>query len=380
MPNGNYSLILMTMKVSLKKNRYNVIIHTIFWGGYLALSIFVFSGREEIERALIISSVLIVPQVVIAYLNMEVFIPRFFITKQYWKYAGYVLMCFVFFYLFYEFIMPLLFEIIGPPEGRGRPPEGNRAREWMHENPERAKRFISSGRKFRMYYYFVQAFAIYFLSTAFKTSQIALRREKEASQLKSENLNSELKFLRSQINPHFLFNALNNIYSLSIMKSDKTPDNILKLSDMLRYIIYDCNADRVPLEKELNYINNYIDLQKLKDDKITNIDVDFEGGDPKSMIAPMIFIPFIENSFKHSKIEDLDQGWIKMKIQNTNGDLLFVISNSITTKEYTKDKIGGVGLENVRRRLELLYPDKHDLKIESSDDIFLVELKISLDI
>jgi LytS/YehU family sensor histidine kinase len=149
---------------------------------------------------------------------------------------------------------------------------------------------------------------------------------------------------------------------------------------MLRYIIYDCNADRVPLEKELNYINNYIDLQKLKDDKITNIDVDFEGGDPKSMIAPMIFIPFIENSFKHSKIEDLDQGWIKMKIQNTNGDLLFVISNSITKKEYTKDKIGGVGLENVRRRLELLYPDKHDIKIESSDDIFLVELKISLDI
>ena len=162
------------------------------------------------------------------------------------------------------------------------------------------------------------------------------------------------------------------------MKSEKTPDNILKLSDMLRYIIYDCNADRVPLEKELNYINNYIDLQKLKDDKITNIEIDFKEVDIKSMIAPMIFIPFIENSFKHSKIEDLEQGWIKMKIRHVNGDLLFEISNSTTREEYTKDKIGGVGLENVKRRLELLYPGKHDLKIETSDDTFLVELKVSL--
>ena len=361
------------------KNRNNIIIHLIFWGGYLALSIFVFSGREEIERALLISSVLIVPQVAIAYINMDLLIPKYFIRKQYWKYAGYVLLCFIGFYLFFHFILPLFFETIGPPQGRERPSESQGPPEWIRENPDRARRFMRRGAKFMSFYYFVQAFAIYFLSTAFKTSAIALKREKEASELKSENLNSELKFLRSQINPHFLFNALNNIYSMSVMKSEKTPDNILKLSDMLRYIIYDCNADQVPLEKEINYINNYIDLQKLKDDQITNIEVDFNRADPRSMISPMIFIPFIENSFKHSRIEDLNQGWIKIKIENTNNHLLFTISNSMPRESYTKDKVGGVGLENVKRRLELLYPDSHRLQIDSSDEEFQVELEVPVE-
>lgn len=366
------------MRLKAIKDQYNLIVHSIFWVGYLSLIVFVFSGREEIEKAILISSVLIVPQVIIAYINMELLIPKYFIRKKYWTYAGYVLLCFAGFYLFYELIFPWISELLGLPERRGRHPESSRQR-WIEENPDRAKRFLNPYRKMRLYLTFVQMLAIYFLSTAFKTSQIALRREKEASELKSENLNSELKFLRSQINPHFLFNALNNIYSLSVMKSEKTPDNILKLSDMLRYIIYDCNADRVPLEKELNYIRNYIDLQKLKDDKITNIEVDFDEVDTKSMIAPMIFIPFIENSFKHSKIEDLEQGWIKMEMKHTNGDLLFELSNSTSSQEFTKDKVGGVGLENVKRRLELLYPEKHELQIESADKSFSVSLKLLLD-
>ena len=162
------------------------------------------------------------------------------------------------------------------------------------------------------------------------------------------------------------------------MKSEKTPDNILKLSDMLRYIIYDCNAELVPLEKEINYINNYIALQKLKDDKITNIEVDFMGADPKSMIAPMIFIPFIENSFKHSKIEDTEEGWIRISLANTNSHLRFRISNSIPKDDYTKDRLGGVGLENVKRRLQLLYPEKHNLTIDISEDNFEVELEVTL--
>lgn len=337
------------------------------------MSVFVFSGREEIERAFLISLILIIPQVIIAYINMELLIPRFFIKKKYWKYVGLVLLCFAGVYLFYEFVLPVIFEKLGSP-----PHEGGRR--WIRENQGMGDRpFFSPMRRMRMIYSFTQTLAIYFLSTAFKTSQIALKREKEASDLKSENLNSELKFLRSQINPHFLFNALNNIYALSIIKSDKTPDNILKLSDMLRYIIYDCNADRVLIEKEINYINNYIDLQKLKDDKITNIEVNFEKVESHCMIAPMIFIPFIENSFKHSKIEDLENGWIKLKIEHTDTQLIFSIGNSLPKKVYTKDKIGGVGLENVTRRLELLYPKKHQLKIEDTKSEFFVELKIPIE-
>lgn len=348
--------------------------HLLFWGGYLSLSVFVFSGREELDRAFLISSILIIPQVIIAYINMELLIPRFFIKKKYWKYVGFVLLCFVGFFLFYEFVLPLIFEKMGSPSHQG-------GRRWIQENHETGGRpFFNPMRRMRMIYSFTQTLAIYFLSTAFKTSQIALKREKEASDLKSENLNSELKFLRSQINPHFLFNALNNIYSLSIIKSDKTPDNILKLSDMLRYIIYDCSANRVSLEKEINYINNYIDLQKLKDDQITNIEVNFENADSRCMIAPMIFIPFIENSFKHSKIEDLENGWIKLKIEHTDTHLIFSIGNSLPKETYTKDKIGGVGLENVKRRLELLYPKMHQLKIEDTKSEFFVELKIPIEL
>ena len=354
-------------------------IHLVFWGGYLSLSVFVFSGREDLDRAFLIGSILIVPQVVIAYLNMELLIPRFFIQKQYWRYTAYVLLCFVGFYLFYEFILPIIFEQIGPPQRAERPP-GTERPHWMRENTDRVNRqFFNPFRRMRLMYSFTQMLAIYFLSTAFKTSQLALKREKEASELKTSNLNSELKFLRSQINPHFLFNALNNIYSLSVMKSEKTPDNILKLSDMLRYIIYDCNADRVPLEKEINYIRNYVDLQKLKDDEIKNIDIDFEKADLKSMIAPMIFIPFIENSFKHSKIEDVGQGWIKIRIENTDGKLLFVIKNNLPKETYTKDRIGGIGIGNVRRRLQLLCPDKHKLMIEPSDGEFSVKLEVMLE-
>jgi LytS/YehU family sensor histidine kinase len=238
--------------------------------------------------------------------------------------------------------------------------------------------FFNPFRRMRLIYSFTQTLAIFFLSTAFKTSQLALKREKEASELKSENLNSELKFLKSQINPHFLFNALNNIYALSVIKSEKTPDNILKLSDMLRYIIYDCNADKVPLEKELNYINNYIDLQKLKDDQITGIEVDFNNTDPNCQIAPMIFIPFIENAFKHSNIEDREFGWIKLKIENTDEQLIFEISNSLPKDITTKDKVGGVGLENVKRRLQLIYDEKQNLGIEQTEDGFYVVLTIRI--
>ncbi len=348
--------------------------HLLFWGGYLSLSVFVFSGREDTDRALLIGSILIVPQIIVAYVNMELLIPRYLIQKKYWKYVGLVLLCFAGFYLFYEYILPVVYDKFGFFDAHKDP-----NRKWVRGNPGMEnKPFFNPRRTMRLIYWFTQNFAIYFLSTAFKTSQIALRREKEAADLKSENLNSELKFLRSQINPHFLFNSLNNIYALSVSKSDKTPGTILKLSDMLRYIIYDCNADRVPLDKEINYINNFIDLQKLKDDEMTNIRVDFDGADRSCMIAPMIFIPFIENSFKHSKIEDTTNGWIHLTIENTGNQLLFSVRNSVPKGDFTKDKVGGVGLENVKRRLELLYPHKHQLQIEKAENEFVVQLCINV--
>ena len=321
-----------------------------------------------------ISLVQVIPQMFIAYFNMNVLIPRYFMKKRYLEYFLGVLICFLLLFLFYEYVLTWLVQLSGqPPPGRG-------PRHWSRGNgPEGMRReFFNPYRRMRFIYLFTQTLAIYFLSTAFKTSQFALKKEKEASELKSENLNSELKFLRSQINPHFLFNALNNIYSLSVLKSEDTPKNILKLSEMLRYIIYDCNAEKVALEKEINYINNYIDLQKLKDDQIQSIAVDFEHVDPKKLISPMILIPFVENSFKHSKIEDIENGWIKMKMETKGEELIFQISNSVPELTHSKDSIGGVGLENVRRRLELLYPDRFELQIDEESNSFSVKLNIIL--
>ncbi len=215
------------------------------------------------------------------------------------------------------------------------------------------------------------------ISTLGETLHFANQRKQESAQLKSEKLETEMKFLKSQVNPHFLFNALNNVYTLAIIKADETPDVILRLSDMLRYMLYDCKADVVPLQKELDYIKNYIALYQLKEDKPFNIEVEMQKVNGNLMIPPMLFIPFIENSFKHSKIEDFEQSWIKMSL-TTNGKLNFNIKNSIPQAAFTKDKVGGIGLENVKRRLELLYPNQHELEILNDGKVFEVKLVVEL--
>lgn len=202
-------------------------------------------------------------------------------------------------------------------------------------------------------------------------------RIQENARLKSEKLETEMKFLKSQINPHFLFNALNNVYTLAIIKADETPDVILKLSDMLRYMLYDCKEDKVPLHKELDYIQNFIALYQLKEEDPLNIKMDFEDIQPDMLIPPMLFIPFIENSFKHSKIEDLERNWIKMSLK-ANETFVFRIQNSIPQTSFTKDKVGGIGLENIKRRLELIYGDSYLLDIKNENAIFDVKLEINL--
>jgi len=215
------------------------------------------------------------------------------------------------------------------------------------------------------------------IGTLGETLHFASQRTQEAIQLKSEKLETEMKFLKSQVNPHFLFNALNNVYTLAIIKADETPDVILRLSDMLRYMLYDCKADFVPLKKELDYIKNYIALYQLKEDKPFNLEIEMEKVNKNLMLPPMLFIPFIENSFKHSKIEDVEQSWIKMSL-TTNGTLNFSIKNSIPKVEFTKDKVGGIGLENVKRRLELLYPNRYELEILNDGEVFEVKLVVDL--
>ena len=188
---------------------------------------------------------------------------------------------------------------------------------------------------------------------------------------------AELKLLKSQIHPHFLFNTLNNLYSLSLEKSDKAPDLIIRLADMLSYIIYDCNSDRVPLAKEIDFLNSFIELQKVRYDSC-DIHFNISGELNNKQIAPMILHTFIDNSFKHGPDKDSESPWIRISITVNDGQLFFTVINSTMQDENHRKKASGIGISNAVKRLDLIYPDKHDLVINQSDNTYSVFLKLEL--
>ena len=197
-------------------------------------------------------------------------------------------------------------------------------------------------------------------------------------ELKTQQLEAELRFLKAQVNPHFLFNALNNIYSLSFTQSEKTPEMILKLSDMMSYMLYDCKEKTVPLNAEVSYLRNYIDLQQLKKDGEQHIEFITEGPLEGVRITPMFFIPFFENAFKHGNLDNIEEGWLKSKLSiGPDRTIHFTISNTIAPGR-TKLQKGGVGLKNIQERLTLLYPDRHELIITEEPHLFSVDLKLQL--
>jgi hypothetical protein len=210
------------------------------------------------------------------------------------------------------------------------------------------------------------------VSDKVKTDQ--LLKEKE-----NENLKTELSFLRSQVSPHFLFNVLNNMVALARLKSDRLEPSLIKLSGLMRYMLYESDEQKVPLEKEVEYVSSYIDLQKLrfgKDMKIQTRIEDFEGG--KDLIEPMLLIPFIENAFKHGT-GLIDHPEIDISLSVDKGILEFCVKNKYNGDSIEiKDKTSGIGLNNVMRRLNLLYDKRHSLAIEKEDGWFVVFLQLKL--
>ncbi len=225
---------------------------------------------------------------------------------------------------------------------------------------------------------FITAIPPLVISTLIIKTVLLNQRNKESLELKNRMLEAETKALKAQINPHFLFNTLNNIYSLSQMKSEKTGDAIMNLSGILRYVTYDGNQNYVPLSLEMKQVENFVALQYLKDSSHENIEVDLELPANTFEIAPLLIIPFIENAFKHGNPEDKTRGWIKIYFRLEGEWLLMSCSNSVTSTSSYKDKTGGVGLDNVKKRLHLLYPDRHLLNITQDSHQFVAELKIKL--
>jgi two-component system LytT family sensor kinase len=214
-----------------------------------------------------------------------------------------------------------------------------------------------------------------FLSTALKFSIDWFLNERVQRDLENQRLSAELAFLKSQINPHFLFNSLNSIYSLAYQKSDTTPEAILKLSEIMRYMLYESNDNKVDLAKELLYLQNYIDLQKIRFGNKAFVDFKIIGEVGNQKIVPLILIAFIENAFKHGVANDPSVP-IRLLINLDGTHLHFYMENK--KHMHNRDAEGGIGLNNVKRRLDLLYPGKYTLTIQDETDIYTCELSLVL--
>ncbi len=197
--------------------------------------------------------------------------------------------------------------------------------------------------------------------------------------LQKEKIESELNFLKSQIHPHFLFNTLNNLYALTLQKSDRAPDMVLRLSSLLEYSLYSGKENEVELREEMTQIRGYIDLEKLRFGDRLKISVEMNENMDGLTIAPVLLLPFVENSFKHGAGSDLGAPFIHIRI-NVEGNMLkFRIINSYLTETGKFEKYRErIGLKNVRRRLELLYPGRHQLDISQTEDTFEVNLHMEL--
>jgi LytS/YehU family sensor histidine kinase len=221
------------------------------------------------------------------------------------------------------------------------------------------------------------------LFTVLLTASIKLFRnwflkEQTNKELQKLNIESELRFLKSQINPHFLFNNLNNLYALTLKNSELAPDAVLKLSNILRFGLYESQKQKVPIEDDIQFVRDYIELEKLRLGERTDIKLDVEGSTFGKMIEPFLFINFIENAFKHGANPSLGKSYIHINylIDSQNHQLIFNISNNKpgALNNLDKDKVGGIGLKNVQTRLNILYPGKHELNIVDNKENYSVTL------
>jgi hypothetical protein len=217
---------------------------------------------------------------------------------------------------------------------------------------------------------------IFGISTSYKLLLDYFRNERKKKDLENETLVSEVSFLKSQVSPHFLFNTLNNIYSLSLNNSPNTSEAVMKLSQLLRYMLYESDGKQVGLTKEIEYIQNYIELQKIRVRQDVEILFAVKGDYENKMIEPMLLIPFIENAFKHG-VNYSSKSVINIHIDVKDDRLHLEVENPVHPKT-DKDKASGIGLTNVKRRLELLYPHQYQLDLKELHGKYIVKLNLSL--
>jgi two-component system, LytTR family, sensor kinase len=332
----------------LSKNR--IFQHVLFWSMSFLILTNIFKVSAEIKRIdLIYTAIFHVPIFLIVYLNLRLLFPVFLEKGKYFLYGISVLALIALGAGFYI----ILFD------------------SWID--------YIFSGYYFIAYYGFLDI-SLYFVIYIFVTSLLRLARGWfHLQEIEKEKTTAELKALKSQINPHFLFNSLTSIYSLARKNSTLVPEKVIQLSDLMRHIIYDSDVEYILLPKEIEIIRNYIELQNLRTPENEKIELEVVGEVEGKKVAPLIFLPFVENSFKHGLKSGAENPFVKIKIEVFENNLVFEIENSKgKASEINDSKYKGIGIENVKKRLGLIYPNLHSLNILETENTFKVILQIKL--
>ena len=340
--------------------------HLLFWSVFYIYQVirmsFLFPQNQIWQKVpvILITALLwgVFHLIIISYTVVYYLVPKFFMKKKYVLFAVNVLLLFIF-----VFGLNVLYNLI--------------ITQFTHAIGTTAQQpfIFIRGTLIRL---FGNAPLICGILLSLKTLKTWHLKQLENETLTKEKASAELQLLKAQIHPHFLFNTLNNIYSFTLTKSPLAAELVQKLSDMLNYMITDCEHVMVPLEKEIQLIKDYIGLEKVRYGDRLDIQMHVKGDGKNKMIAPLLMIPFVENCFKHGASMMRGKQWMQLIININDNDLDFKLSNSKPSQPTTSKNKIGIGLLNVRKRLGLLYSGKHLLDINSTDNTFSVNLKLEL--
>ena len=330
--------------------------HFLFWAlSFYALFRLFFTDEKYLETDIIYTFLFHISLFFVVYLNLKWLFPRFFHQKKYLSYAlGFLLV-----WILGTILNHLTFQYLA---------------DWLFNGY-----YFISYYEWRDILEFTFSYLILSSLLHLSKSWFELNEKKKAiNRLEREKLDAELQSLKSQINPHFLFNSLNNLYSLSLDTDERLPAYLLRLSDNLRYMLYECSDEWVSLAKELQYIQNYVDFQRLRAPARADIQYEVKGKLQEQLIAPLLFIHFIENAFKFGLKGSNEKTFTHIKFQIEAKSLSFQVSNNKGKVVSTPMPHSGIGLENTKKRLQLLYPERHKLRITEDEHRFDVFLDITL--
>lgn len=357
-------------------NKLKPLLHLLAWIILLGLPLY-FIKRWQVEKDFIwLYYINILIYGIIFYSNYLVLIPRFFFSEKRYKYYLSVIILIACFYLVSDISNKMIFRYVPGRANTERSIKTENGRTLPGPPPGNAYIKRPPFRQMHLFNYTINSIFLVFFSLGLRILERQSHIEKFQKELEKEKLNSELALLKNQISPHFFFNTLNNIYSLISINAEDSQKAVLKLSKMMRYLLYESELGNTPLSSEINFMNNYIDLMKLRMNDKISLTVSFPEKCEDISIPPLLFIPFIENAFKHG-ISYREKSFINISMLAVKDSITFRCSNSmVRTKEEKDNENSGIGLENVSKRLKLLFPGKHDLKISRSEKTFEVLLYI----